>query len=176
MEIWGACKCVNVSYYHVSLTQPDVFFFFFFNGRIITPISWKKFVGENDMLVGLHVPTKLRNSIMGAIPNPPPPPPSGYARASMCERAERASLYIFCCIFTITINILCIYFVFISKRTYFVKYFSLFCVLFVSFALTKFPVNTFACWLFFMLCVNQLMFVIFLCTFYIQGSLVKQFF
>ena len=38
------------------------------------------FVGTSDMLVGLHVPTKLR------IPNPPPP---GYARASIQGGPER---------------------------------------------------------------------------------------
>ena len=39
---------------------------------------FRYFVGTNDMLVGLHVPTKLRKSIIGG-DNCPPPPPSGYA-------------------------------------------------------------------------------------------------
>ena len=33
------------------------------------------FVGTNDMLVDLHVPTKLRKSIIGGGGSSPPPPP-----------------------------------------------------------------------------------------------------
>ena len=33
------------------------------------------FVGTNDMLVGSHVPTKIRKSIIGEAAAPPPPPP-----------------------------------------------------------------------------------------------------
>ena len=42
------------------------------------------FVGTNDMLVGLHVPTKVRKGIIGGggaiAPLPPPPPPPLWLR------------------------------------------------------------------------------------------------
>ena len=77
-------------YMRVSL---ETFFFAFPQSK--TAISFYILSVQNDMLVivGLHVQTKLRNSIMGEIPNssslsPPPPPPPGVASVSMCKRAS----------------------------------------------------------------------------------------
>ena len=60
----------------------------------------KYFVGTNDMLVGLHVPTnfqmyrqKSEKALLGGGGNcPPPPPPSGYANWShLCVKPSRMS-------------------------------------------------------------------------------------
>ena len=59
-----------------SSDRASIFFLHFHNLKLpflsIFCRYFGYFVGTNDTLVGLHVPTKLRNSIMGEIPPPPP--------------------------------------------------------------------------------------------------------
>ena len=42
---------------------------------------FRYFVGNNDMLVGLHVPTNFQMYGQNSEKNLPPPPPPGYANA-----------------------------------------------------------------------------------------------